>query len=81
MIDVQKLALVAGFEPYEICHLSGNGESDCICSVGEYPCGDSVRALIRLTLASVVEAANARNLWHHDDPVETVKQICAELMP
>lgn len=49
-MDIQALALQAGFEPYETYHLSGSGESDRICSVGEYPCGDTVREFARLVL-------------------------------
>lgn len=78
-INVQELALQAGFEQYEPYHLSGNGESDCICSVGEYPCGDIVRALVCLVLEEAITAATNESLSDDtNDPQDVAYNIAIE---
>lgn len=70
---IQKLAIEAGFEPYETYHLSGNSEDDRLVSVGEYPCGESVIKFAELvakaereSCAKVVEDAGAYTEWNED---------------
>ena len=78
-MDIQALALQAGFEPYEICHLSGNGESDRICSVGEYPCGDTVREFARLVLEEAAKACDARFMGDLNREDQEARRCAADI--